>query len=114
MNNTLYYVEYIGKILAICISLYSIIWSLISITKVFVDKMKIAIENKDWENMLNIIGEFVTAAEEKFIGKAGSGPEKKEMVISLLEEAGYEITKVIDALIESAVYQKFNADKEKK
>ena len=114
MNEVLYYVEYIGKILAIGISIFSIVWSLISITKVYLEKLHIAIENKDWESMINIIGEFVTAAEEKFIGKEGAGAEKKAMVISLLEDAGYEVTKVIDALIESAVYQKFNSDKEKK
>lgn len=114
MNDVLYYIEIIGKILAIGISIYSILWSLISITKIYIEKLNIAIENEDWENMLNIIGEFVTAAEEKFIGKSGSGAEKKEMVITLLEEAGYEVTKVVDALIESAVYQKFNSNKEKK
>ena len=114
MDNALYYVEYIGKILAIGISLYGIIWSLVSFTKVFVEKMKLAIEAKDWESMINIIGEFVTAAEEKFIGQSGTGKEKKELVISLLEEAGYEVNQVIDALIHSAVYQKFNSDKEKK
>lgn len=114
MNNVLYYAEIIGKILAICISVFTIAWSLISITKVYVEKLKIAVENKDWENMLNIIGEFVTAAEEKFIGQHGVGAEKKAMVISLLEEAGYEVTKVIDALIESAVYQNFNYNKDKK
>ena len=113
MNQVLYYVEYIGKIIAIGISVFSIVWSLISITKVYLEKLKIAVENKDWQNMLDIISEFVTAAEEKFIGKSGSGAEKKQMVISLLEEAGYEVTKVVDALIESAVYQKFNKDKEK-
>lgn len=113
MNQVLYYVEYIGKIIAIGISVFSIVWSLISITKVYLEKLKIAVENKDWQNMLDIIGEFVTAAEEKFIGKSGSGAEKKQMVISLLEEAGYEVTKVVDALIESAVYQKFNFYKEK-
>ena len=111
MNEVLYYVELIGKILAIGISVASIVWSLISFTKVFVERMGAAIENKDWETMINIIGEFVTAAEEKFIGQQGSGAEKKAMVISLLEEAGYEVTKVVDALIESAVYQKFNSEK---
>lgn len=111
MNDVLYYVQIIGKILAIGISVYSILWSLISITKAYLEKLNVAIENKDWENMLNIIGEFVTAAEEKFIGKQGAGADKKAMVISLLEEAGYEVTKVIDALIESAVYQKFNSNK---
>ena len=111
MNEVLYYVEIIGKILAIGISVLSIVWSLISITKAYLEKLNVAIENKDWENMLNIIGEFVTAAEEKFIGKQGAGAEKKEMVVALLEEAGYEVTKIIDALIESAVYQKFNKDK---
>ena len=40
--------------------------------------------------------------------------KKKEEVIALLESAGYEVTKVVDALIESIVYKQFNADKEKK
>ena len=114
MNEILYYVEYIGKILAIGISVFSIVWSLISITKAYLERLNIAIENKDWETMINIIGEFVTAAEEKFIGKSGSGAEKKEMVISLLKEAGYDVTQVVDALIESAVYQNFNYNKNKK
>lgn len=113
MDTVLHYVQIIGKILAVGISVYTILWSLISFTQSFVEKMKLAIENKDWENMLQIISEFVTAAEEKFIDKQGAGVEKKAMVISLLEEAGYEVTKVVDALIESAVYRKFNSDKKK-
>lgn len=113
MEETLKYVEYVGKILSIGISLYAIIWAIISLVKVQVEKMKLAIENKDWESMINIVNEFVLAAEEKFLGKKGSGSEKKEMVISLLKEAGYEVTQVVDALIESAVYQQFNANKEK-
>ena len=113
MEETLKYVEYVGKILSIGISLYAIIWAIISLVKVQVEKMKLAIENKDWESMINIVNEFVLAAEEKFLGKKGSGVEKKEMVISLLKEAGYEVTQVVDALIESAVYQQFNSNKEK-
>ena len=114
MEEILSYVQTIGKILSIAISIYAIIWAIVSLVKVYVEKMKLAIENKDWEGMINIVNEFVLAAEEKFLGKTGTGAEKKAMVISLLEEAGYEVTKVIDALIESAVYQKFNSDKEKK
>jgi len=113
MQDTLKYVESIGKILSIGISLYAILWALISIVKVYVEKMKLAIENRDWEAMITIVNEFVLAAEEKFLGKKGTGMEKKQMVISLLEEAGYEVTQVVDALIESAVYQQFNANKEK-
>ena len=47
MNEVLYYVEYIGKILAIGISIFSVVWSLIPITKVYLEKLKIAVENKD-------------------------------------------------------------------
>lgn len=112
-NTILYYVQKIGKILSIGISLYAVIWSLVSIVKIYLDKMQIAVENKDWAQMIDIIGEFVTAAEQKFIGEKGSGAKKKEEVIKLLQESGYEVTKVIDALIESIVYKKFNADKQK-
>jgi hypothetical protein len=108
MEETLKYVSYIGKILSIGISLYAILWAIVSLVSTYVEKMKLAIETKDWEAMINIVNEFVIAAEEKFLGQKGSGKEKKEMVISLLEEAGYEVTKVVDALIESAVYQQFN------
>lgn len=113
MEEVLKYVEYIGKVLSIAISLYAIIWAIVSLVKVYVEKMKIAIENKDWQQMIDIVNEFVLAAEEKFLGKTGTGAEKKQMVISLLKEAGYEVTQVVDALIESAVYQQFNADKQK-
>ena len=113
MEEVLKYVEYIGKVLSIGISIYAILWAIISLVKVYVEKMKIAIENKDWEQMIDIVNEFVLAAEEKFLGKTGTGAEKKQMVISLLKEAGYEVTQVVDALIESAVYQQFNADKQK-
>jgi len=113
-NEIIKYVELIGKILSIGISLYAIIWSLISVVKVFTEKMKIAIDNKDWEQMIQIISEFVKAAEQKFIGEKGAGKQKKEEVIKLLESAGYEVTSVVDALIESIVYQQFNADKENK
>lgn len=113
MEETLKYIGYIGKILSIGISLYAILWALISLVQVYIEKMKLAIENRDWQAMIDIVNEFVLAAEEKFLGKKGTGAEKKEMVISLLEEAGYEVTKVVDALIESAVYQQFNADKQK-
>lgn len=113
MEEVLKYVGYIGKVLSIGISIYAILWAIVSLVKVYVEKMKIAIENKDWEQMINIVNEFVLAAEEKFLGKTGTGAEKKQMVISLLKEAGYEVTQVVDALIESAVYQQFNADKQK-
>lgn len=111
MDEVLGYVQTIGKILSIGISVYAVVWAIISFVSVYVEKIKVAIENKDWQNMLDIVNEFVLAAEEKFLGQTGKGAEKKQMVISLLEEAGYEVTKVVDALIESAVYQQFNADK---
>ena len=113
MDEILSYVQTIGKILSIGISIYAIIWAIISLVKVYVEKMKIAIENKDWEQMIDIVNEFVLAAEEKFLNKQGAGAEKKQMVIDLLKEAGYEVTQIVDALIESAVYQQFNSDKEK-
>ena len=113
INQVIYYVQKIGKIISIAISLYAIIWSLISVVKVFTEKMHIAIENKDWEQMIEIVNEFVLAAEQKFIGEKGAGKKKKEEVIALLESAGYEVSKVVDALIESIVYKQFNADKEK-
>ena len=113
MEETLRYVETIGKILSIGISLYAILWALISVVQVHVEKMKLAIENRDWEAMVTAVNEFVLAAEEKFLGKKGTGLEKKQMVISLLEEAGYEVTQVVDALIESAVYQQFNSERQK-
>ena len=111
MEDVLHYTEIIGKVLATGISLYAILWSLISVVNVFVEKMKMAIEAKDWETMINIIEEFVTAVEEKYLNKSGMGATKKEEVVALLESAGYEVTKVVDALIESAVYNKFNAGK---
>ena len=114
MNEIMKYVSYFGKIVSIGLSLYAIIWSLITIVKAFSEKMKIAIENTDWEQMIQIISEFVLAAEQKFVGEKGAGKKKKEEVIALLESAGYEVTKVVDALIESIVYKQFNADKEKK
>lgn len=114
MDTVLYYAELIGRLIAIGVSVFSIVYAIINLTKAYAEKLKLAIDNKDWELMLNIIGEFVTAAEEKFIGKEGAGAEKKEMVVSLLQEAGYEVTKIVDALIESAVYQKFNSGTEKK
>lgn len=113
INQVIYYIQKIGKILSIGISLYAIIWSLISVVKVFVEKMHMAIENKDWEQMIEIVNEFVLAAEQKFLGEKGSGKKKKEEVINLLESYGYEVTNIVDALIESIVYQQFNADKEK-
>ena len=114
MDNVLHYVEIIGKILATGISLYAIIWSLITVVDKFKQNMEIAIENRDWEAMITIINEFVTAVEEKYIGQEGAGALKKAEVIKLLEEAGYEVTNIIDALIESSVYKQFNYDKEKK
>lgn len=113
MEEILSYVQTIGKILSIAISIYAIIWAIVSLVKVYVEKMKIAIENKDWQQMIDIVNEFVLAAEEKFLSKQGAGAEKKQMVIDLLKQAGYEVTQVVDALIESAVYQQFNSDKEK-
>ena len=114
MDNVLHYVELIGRILATGISLYAIIWSLITVVDKFKQNMEIAIENRDWEAMITIINEFVTAVEEKYIGQDGAGALKKAEVIKLLEEAGYEVTNIIDALIESSVYKQFNYDKEKK
>lgn len=113
INQVIYYIQKIGKILSIGISLYAILWSLISVVKVFVEKMHMAIENKDWEQMIEIVNEFVLAAEQKFLDEKGSGKKKKEEVINLLESYGYEVTDIVDALIESVVYQQFNADKEK-
>lgn len=108
------YISYAGKIISIGLSLYAIIWSLITLVKAFSEKMKVAIENKDWEQMIEVINEFVLAAEQKFADEQGAGKKKKEEVISLLQSAGYDVTKVVEALIESIVYKQFNADKEKK
>ena len=113
MDNVLYYVELIGKIIATGLSVIAIIWSLISVVKKLIEQMNTAIENKDWEAMINIINEFVIAVEEKYLNQDGAGALKKAEVISLLKEAGYEITTIIDALIESAVYQNFNYNKNK-
>ena len=114
MNNVLHYVELIGKIVATGISLYAIIWSLLTVVNKFKQNMEIAIENRDWEAMITVINEFVTAVEEKYLDQEGAGALKKAEVIKLLEEAGYEITNIIDALIESSVYKQFNYDKDKK
>ena len=111
MDNVLHYVEVIGKILATGLSLYAIIWSLLTIVFKFKEKMEAAIEAKDWEAMLNIINEFVTAVEQKYLDEHGAGAKKKAEVIGLLEEAGYEVTHIIEALIESSVYQQFNWNK---
>lgn len=112
-SQIIYYVQKIGTIISIGVSLFAIIWSLVSVVKVFVEKMHIAIENKDWEQMIEIVNEFVLAAEQKFLGEKGAGKQKKEEVINLLKSYGYEVTNIVDALIESIVYQQFNADKEK-
>ena len=47
MDEILSYVQTIGKILSIAISIYAIIWAIVSLVKIYVEKMKIAIENKD-------------------------------------------------------------------
>lgn len=114
MDNVLHYVELIGKILATGISLYAIIWSLITVVIKLKEKMQIAIENKDWESMINIINEFVTAVEEKYLNEQGAGAKKKAEVIELLKQAGYDVSSIIEALIESSVYKQFNWDKDLK
>ena len=113
MNEILKYVETFGKIISIGVSLYAILWSLISVVKIFIEKMQMAIENKDWEQMIQIVSDFVMAAEQKFLDEKGAGAKKKEEVVNLLKSYGYEVTEVVDALIESIVYQRFNAGKEK-
>lgn len=114
VNEIMKYVEYVGKIISVGLSLYAIIWSLITIVKAYSEKIQVAVKNKDWEQMIEVINEFVLAAEQKFVGEKGSGKKKKEEVISLLELSGYKVNKIIDALIESIVYKQFNADKEEK
>ena len=114
MDNVLHYVELIGKIIATGISLYAIIWSLLTVVNKFKQNMEIAIENRDWEAMITVINEFVTAVEEKYLDQEGAGALKKAEVIKLLQEAGYDVTNIIDALIESSVYKQFNYDKDKK
>lgn len=108
INEVLVLVQNIGKIISIAVSLIAILWSLISVVKTFLAKMKLSIEAKDWENMLQTITEFVQAAEEKFAGEESAGAEKKAMVIDLLEQASYVVDDIMDALIESAVYKNFN------
>jgi len=105
-------VEQIGKIISILLSLVTIIWSLVSVVKNFVEKLKIAINQQDWETTIELINEFVKAAEQQFAAQDKAGAEKKALVISLLEKAGYEVTEIIDALIESAVYSNFNEEKQ--
>ena len=114
MDNVLHYVELIGKIIATGISLYAIIWSLLTVVNKFKQNMEIAIENRDWEAMITVINEFVTAVEEKYLDQEGAGALKKAEVIKLLQEAGYDVTNIVDALIESSVYKQFNHDKDKK
>lgn len=111
MEDILHYVEVIGKIVATGLSLYAILWSLLTVVLKFKEKMEAAIEAKDWEEMINIINEFVTAVEQKYINEHGVGEKKKAEVINLLEEAGYDVTNIVKALIESSVYKQFNWDK---
>ena len=113
MDSVLYYVELIGKLIATGLSVLAILWSLVSVAKKLIEQMDTAIENKDWETMINIINEFVIAVEEKYLSQDSAGSLKKAEVIALLKEAGYEVTSIIDALIESAVYQNFNYNKNK-
>ena len=114
MDSVLYYVELIGKIIATGLSVLAILWSLISVVKKLIEQMETAIENKDWESMINIINEFVIAVEEKYLNQESAGSLKKAEVVALLKEAGYEVTSIIDALIETAVYKQFNFNKKNK
>lgn len=107
------YAEQIGKILSIGVSVFAIVWAVVSYTKVYIERMKMAIETKDWEQMIEIVKEFVLAAEQKFLNEKGSGAKKKEEVVNLLKSYGYEVNSIVDALIESIVYKQFNANKEK-
>lgn len=113
LPQALFIAENIGKIISILASVFAIVWSVISVVRILIVQMKSAVEAKDWEELLRIINELVIAAEQKFAKEGSSGAEKKKEVLALIEQAGYEITSVIDALIESAVFKNFNKDKKR-
>lgn len=113
MDVILKYAGQIGKILSIGVSVFAVVWAIVAFTKTYIERMKIAIENKDWEQMITIVQEFVLAAEQKFLDEKGSGAKKKEEVVNLLKSYGYEITSTVDALIEAIVYKQFNSNRNK-
>lgn len=52
--------------------------------------------------LVAIIKEYVNGAEQ-LLG-AGTGEQKKKLVVELLEKAGVEVDENVDAIIEAAVY----------
>lgn len=111
LPQALFIAENIGKIVSILATVFAIVWSVISVVRILIVQMKAAVDAKDWEELLRIINELVIAAEQKFAKEGSAGAEKKKEVLSLIEKAGYEVTAVIDALVESAVFRNFNKDK---
>lgn len=108
LESILYYVRSIGRIISIGISVMTMVWSVISVVKVLVERMKLAVEEKDFSELLDVIDEFVIGMEQKYSTEDNVGAKKKEEVIKLLESAGYSFNEVIDALIESAVHRNFH------
>ena len=57
------------------------------------------------DDLVRLIEQFCAAAEQQLKVDDPTGEKRKEYVYMLLKEANVEVTEVVDAVIEAAVYR---------
>lgn len=93
-----------------------LLWAGVSLLViVFLPKVVAYLQSKgveiDNEELAKQVSAFVKAAEQILKDGDDTGEKRKQYVIDCLEEAGYEITQTVIALIESAVFDVNNTSK---
>lgn len=88
----------INEILSIVFALVIVV-----ISRYLIPYLKTRLEKEGQEQLVELIEALVQAAEQIYNG-VKQGEQKKEYVVKALAENGIEVTKAVDAMIESAVY----------
>lgn len=57
------------------------------------------------DDLVQLVQQFCNAAEQQYKAGMLTADQRKEYVFELLQEANIEVTDIVDALIEAAVYR---------
>lgn len=57
------------------------------------------------DDLVQLVQQFCNAAEQQYKAGMLTADQRKEYVFELLQEANVEVTDIVDALIEAAVYR---------
>ena len=92
-------IDIVAKIAAALLA-FGVAW-LMSRAKNYLNVKAAATGNDD---LRRLVEQFCAAAEQQLKADDPTGEQRKEYVYNLLKEAEIEVTEIVDALIEAAVY----------